>query len=189
MSDASLRYVAQRRLSLQLQTTGDLVDADHGDVFTADEIGRALHRLVDSGALAVMPAEGAETPSRIAAAALSDDELLAAVRSRGLSVARGEQPAEAGDVAVVGGVASSQQVEPRLLDPGETLEEGSLELPEGSTVVLGDRVELPAPEADAVAAAGAPFPRHVGGGIYELSNGEHVKGKQAAFSAQAQLEA
>lgn len=33
------------------------------------------------------------------------------------------------------------------------------------------------------------FPQHVGGGTYELSNGEKVKGKDAAIKAQAELDA
>ncbi|MDQ0340265.1 hypothetical protein J2S00_003070 [Caldalkalibacillus uzonensis] len=32
------------------------------------------------------------------------------------------------------------------------------------------------------------WPKHIGGGKYELSNGETVKGKQAAFTAQAELD-
>lgn len=31
------------------------------------------------------------------------------------------------------------------------------------------------------------WPRHVGGGFYELSNGDRVKGKEAAHEAQAEL--
>lgn len=33
------------------------------------------------------------------------------------------------------------------------------------------------------------FPKHVGGGTYELSNGEKVKGKEAAIKAQQALKA
>jgi len=33
------------------------------------------------------------------------------------------------------------------------------------------------------------FPKHIGGGVYELSNGEKVKGKDAAIAAQAELDA
>jgi phage antirepressor YoqD-like protein len=33
------------------------------------------------------------------------------------------------------------------------------------------------------------FPKHVGGGNYELSNGEKIKGKEAVLKAQAELEA
>lgn len=32
------------------------------------------------------------------------------------------------------------------------------------------------------------FPKHIGGGYYELSNGEKVKGKDAAIAAQTEIE-
>ncbi|HYE11360.1 MAG TPA: hypothetical protein VEF53_14405 [Patescibacteria group bacterium] len=37
--------------------------------------------------------------------------------------------------------------------------------------------------------ASSEFPKHVGGGNYELSNGEKIKGKEAALKAQAELDA
>lgn len=33
------------------------------------------------------------------------------------------------------------------------------------------------------------FPKHIAGGNYQLSNGEKVKGKEAAFKAQDELDA
>lgn len=43
-------------------------------------------------------------------------------------------------------------------------------------------------EAGDPADAGEPFPRHKGGGNYELSDGNTVKGKDAAEAAQAELD-
>lgn len=37
--------------------------------------------------------------------------------------------------------------------------------------------------------ADSEFPKHLGSGIYELSNGEEIKGKKAAINAEAQLKA
>lgn len=36
---------------------------------------------------------------------------------------------------------------------------------------------------------GPEWPKHAGGGYYELSNGEKVKGKDAAVAAQAEIDA
>ncbi|ABJ09620.1 hypothetical protein [Bacillus phage 1] len=33
------------------------------------------------------------------------------------------------------------------------------------------------------------WPKHVGGGVYELSNGDKVKGKEVALAAQAEIDA
>lgn len=33
------------------------------------------------------------------------------------------------------------------------------------------------------------FPKHIGGGYYELSNGDKMKGKEAAIDAQADIDA
>lgn len=32
------------------------------------------------------------------------------------------------------------------------------------------------------------WPKHIGGGLYELSNGDKVKGKNAAIAAQAEID-
>lgn len=53
--------------------------------------------------------------------------------------------------------------------------------------LLADTADEAAPEDDDTVSAEG-FPRHVGGSIYELSDGEHVRGKQAALTAQAALD-
>ncbi|MBO9600019.1 MAG: hypothetical protein J7559_19645 [Cohnella sp.] len=35
---------------------------------------------------------------------------------------------------------------------------------------------------------GEKWPKHIGGGNYELSNGEKIKGKEAALAAQAEID-
>lgn len=45
----------------------------------------------------------------------------------------------------------------------------------------------PDAEEDAPAAEDSDFPRHLGSGIYELSNGNHIKGKTKAEQAEASL--
>lgn len=61
----------------------------------------------------------------------------------------------------------------------------------GVTYPAGKTAELPDDVADRAIKAGwadsdeSEWPKHVGGGYYELSNGEKVKGKEAAFEAQA----
>lgn len=55
-------------------------------------------------------------------------------------------------------------------------------------------VAAPETEADSSATLAAPepegdFPRHVGGGYYDLSNGERVQGKEEAEERQTALDA
>lgn len=62
------------------------------------------------------------------------------------------------------------------------------------TFLAGTTIDLPADTADRVVAAGwavaadPEWPKHLGGGTYELSNGEHVKGKKEAVEAQTAID-
>lgn len=49
-------------------------------------------------------------------------------------------------------------------------------------------VKEPDKEPDKEPAAESFTPKHVGGGYYELSDGSKVKGKKAAFQAQAKID-
>lgn len=61
----------------------------------------------------------------------------------------------------------------------------------------GQTVDLPAATIEKLNSAGLGtileveegWPKHVGGGHYELSNGEKVKGKEDAVAAQAEIDA
>ncbi|MGE4194717.1 MAG: hypothetical protein AB7E51_15125 [Pseudodesulfovibrio sp.] len=50
----------------------------------------------------------------------------------------------------------------------------------------GDTGTTPGPDDNATG-SGEAFPKHLGGGTYQLSNGEKVKGKEAAATAEAAL--
>ena len=52
----------------------------------------------------------------------------------------------------------------------------------------GDRAEE-LQELGYVEAEEVSWPKHLGGGNYELSNGEKIKGKDAALAAQAEIDA
>jgi hypothetical protein len=52
---------------------------------------------------------------------------------------------------------------------------------------VGEGFEVP-PDGTEATLAGEPFPRPLGGGAYELSDGTHVKGKAKALAAQAALD-
>lgn len=45
------------------------------------------------------------------------------------------------------------------------------------------------PLLEEVSEGDTEFPKHLGGGYFELSNGEKVKGKEAAIEAQAAIDA
>ena len=51
----------------------------------------------------------------------------------------------------------------------------------------GDDVPQVTHSEEAMAAPGGEFPQHAGGGWYELSNGDRIRGKDAALEAQAEL--
>lgn len=58
------------------------------------------------------------------------------------------------------------------------------------TIYAGERLEE-LQELGYVEREEAPpeWPKHIGGGNYELSNGEKVKGKDAAIAAQSEIDA
>ncbi len=83
-------------------------------------------------------------------------------------------PGEVGGEALPSVAAASQpepQEHPGFADVGEGIEVA----PDGTEVTLSD------------ADSAEPFPRLLGGGSYELSDGSHVRGKAKAMAAQAQL--
>ncbi len=68
----------------------------------------------------------------------------------------------------------------REFNPGETVDLSAEKIEQLNGTGLGIILEVDGdPE----------WPKHVGGGHYELSNGEKVKGKEGAVAAQAEIDA
>ena len=75
--------------------------------------------------------------------------------------------------------------------PGQTVDLPVEQIEQLNKAGLGILLEVEEAEgADGAAEVNtAVWPKHVGGGHYELSNGDKVKGKEAAAAAQAELDA
>lgn len=68
----------------------------------------------------------------------------------------------------------------REFKPGETIDLPAKKIKQLNEAGLGTILEVD---------EGAEWPKHVSDGHYELSNGEKVKGKDAAVAAQAEIDA
>lgn len=59
----------------------------------------------------------------------------------------------------------------------------------GEAVTAATTTSAPGGSTDSQNDDAADYPRHVGGGVYELANGDRVRGKDDAEAAQAEIDA
>jgi hypothetical protein len=64
---------------------------------------------------------------------------------------------------------------------------GTEKYPAGQSIDLPDEIAERVIKVGWAESSPHEWPRHVGGGFYELSNGERVKGKDSAIEVQAAL--
>ena len=72
-------------------------------------------------------------------------------------------------------------------NPGDIIDDPDGDLVKGGYAIALEEV-LKAPKAPGAKGEETVFPKHKGFGVYELSNGEEVKGKKAALEAEKALE-
>lgn len=146
-----------------------------------------------------VPEEAVDELRAVVAASLTDEQVLELARGRGIVVPPEPREPSEEDLAAKAEAAAAEPAadeppaEPAADEPQASEDQGPAPCADAPPSVEGEGSEdqargqggaEPAPPAPEPS---ADFPRQVGGGWYELSNGERVQGADAANAAQAAL--
>ncbi len=146
--------------------SGEVVHYEPGDVVPANDWGQAAHHMEANDKIAQL-AVNVLDPGDTEGAAVPLGEGAVVRTGKGLSDPDREYLAYEGQGKKKRGAAAAVLEEP-VLEPES--------MPSAEEIVNG-----PVDEGD------VEFPRHLGGGVYELSDGSQVKGRRMAVAAESAL--